>query len=406
MIRKIAFVIQRYGKEVIGGSELLCRLIAERLAGTGYAVTVYTTTAKDYITWKDEYPEGTTILNGVVIKRFRVKKERNIDSFNKFSDWIFHHPHGPDDEKKWMERQGPYSTRLIEALAEEENSQDLFIFFTYLYYNTYWGLRAVKRDIRVLVPTGHDEPPLKLDLMKEVFSRPQAFVFNTDSEREMLSRYFSFEGKYGDVFGVGIDLPERTADPGFRRKYGLHSPYILYAGRIEAGKGCRELLDNFRRYSRKAPGLELVLIGNLLMDLPAHPRVRCLGFVSPEDKNDAMASALVTVHPSHLESLCMAALESLAVRTPILVQEGADPLKQHCLKGRCGLFYSSYPEFEGALDLLLGDERLRLALGTNGFDYVSRNYTWPLIIQKYEKLFDYMAGLESRVALQGRFDLD
>ncbi|MCJ7643938.1 MAG: glycosyltransferase family 4 protein [Candidatus Aminicenantes bacterium] len=396
MIRKIAFVVQRYGKEIIGGSELLCRLIAERLAGAGYAVTVYTTTAKDYVTWKNEYPDGTTILNGVVIKRFRVKKERNIAAFNEFSDWIFHHPHGPDDEKKWMERQGPYSPRLIEALSKEETGQDLFIFFTYLYYNTYWGLRAVKGENRVLVPTGHDEPALRLDLMKEVFALPRAFVFNTDSEREMLGRHFSFEGKYGDVAGVGIDLPERPGDPGFRWKYGLLSPYILYAGRIEPGKGCRELLDNFLRYSRKDPELELVFIGNLLMDLPDHPKVRYLGFVSPEDKNDAMASALATVHPSHFESLCMAALESLAVRTPILVQEGADPLKQHCLKGRCGLFYSNYPEFEGGLDLLLRDERLRRALGSNGFDYVSRNYTWPMIIQKYEKLFEHMLGPGSR----------
>ena len=88
----------------------------------------------------------------------------------------------------------------------------------------------------------------------------------------------------------------------------------------------------------------------------------------------------------------MAALESLAVRTPILVQEGAGPLKQHCLKGRCGLFYSNYPEFEEALDLLLRDERLRSTLGRNGLDYVSRNYTWSLIIQKYEKLFEHLAG--------------
>ena len=390
---KIAFVVQRYGREVMGGSELHCRLVAEHLAGHGHDCTVYTTTAQDYVTWRNEYRAGQSVLNAVVINRYAVKRPRDIRSFNALSDWIFSHDHSREDELAWMERQGPFSPDLIRAVGREAAGHDLVIFFTYLYYNTYWGLQAVKGENRVLVPTGHDEPALRLDLMKEVFALPRAFVFNTDSEREMLGRYFSFEGKYGDVVGVGVDLPAGPGDPGFRRKYGLHSPYILYAGRIEPGKGCGELLENYLRYSRKAPGLELVLIGDLLMDLPAHPKVRYLGFVSPEDKNDAMASALATVHPSHFESLCMAALESLSVRTPILAQEGADPLKQHCLKGRCGLFYSNYPEFEEGLDLLLKDERLRRALGGNGFDYVARNYTWPLIIEKYEKLFEHMAGL-------------
>jgi len=388
---KIAFVIQRYGKEVMGGSELHCRLVAERLADHGYDCTVYTSAAKDYITWENEYPAGESILNAVTIKRFKVKKPRDIQSFNAASDWIFANDHTPEDEMAWMERQGPFSPDLIEAIGREQGDHDLFIFFTYLYYNTYWGLKAVS-DRRVLVPTAHDEPALQLGLMKDVFRLPQALVFNTEPEKRMLGRYFSFEGKYQDTVGVGVDIPERLDVAGFRRRYGIYAPFILYAGRIEAGKGCLELIDHFLRYCRKDANLNLVLIGKQLMPLPSHPRIRSLGFVSAEDKNAAMAAAEVTVHPSHFESLCMAALESLAVRTPILVQGNTEPLKQHCLDGQCGLYFTNYEEFAHSLGLLLRDGRLRRALGANGLDYVQKNYTWPKIIDKYVRMFAVMTG--------------
>jgi glycosyltransferase involved in cell wall biosynthesis len=391
---KVAFVVQRYGKEVMGGSELHCRQVAERLTAHGYDCTVYTTTAKDYVTWKNEYPPGESLLNGVVVKRFPVDKERDIQDFNRFSDWIFAHPHTREDEIDWIGRQGPCCLTLLQALEEELSDHDVFVFFTYLYYNTYWGLQRVPGR-KALVPTAHDEPALYLDIMQEVFAVPEAFVFNTVAERDMLARRFSFSGKYQDIVGVGVEIPEAVDENAFREKYGVSLPFLLYAGRIEPGKGCGELIENFLIFAETHPDLDLVLIGKRLMDIPEHPRIRYLGFVSPEEKNAAMAAAAATVHPSHLESLCMAALESLAVQTPILVQGQTDPLRQHCLQGSCGLWYGDTPEFTAAAHLLLGDARLRDSLGRKGLQYVRENYAWPRIIDKYERLFTHLASEEA-----------
>jgi glycosyltransferase involved in cell wall biosynthesis len=383
----LAFVVQRYGKEVMGGSELHCRQIAEKMVEAGYDCTIYTTAAKDYITWKNEYSPGESLLNGVRIKRFLVDRERDIESFNKYSDWIFFNDHTKDDEWEWMEKQGPSSSALLDALEKEEEEHDLFIFFTYLYHNTYWGLKRIKGK-RVLVPTAHDEPALHLKIMEEVFSAPDAFMFNTESEKGMLSRQFSFEEKYQEIVGVGVDIPEQPDTGEFFRKHGITSPYILYAGRIEPGKGCDELIEFFLRYCRKNPHLKLMLIGNLLMELPVHPRIRYLGFVSPEDKNAAMRGALATIHPSYFESLCMAALESMAIQIPIFVQEKTDPLKQHCINGKSGIYYTNYQEFAAGLDLFLKDDKLRRLMGYNGFEYVKKNYSWPKVVDKYIKMFD------------------
>jgi hypothetical protein len=72
---RVAFVVQRYGLEVNGGSEALCRMIAERMARF-HNVEVLTTRAVDYVTWQDEYPEGIEEVNGIRVRRFGVDHPR------------------------------------------------------------------------------------------------------------------------------------------------------------------------------------------------------------------------------------------------------------------------------------------------------------------------------------------
>ena len=76
--RKIAFVIVRYGKDINGGAEVHCKMLAERLTEK-FQVEVLTTCVKDYKEGTNVYPIGEEKINGVLVSSFI--KEFDIDDF-------------------------------------------------------------------------------------------------------------------------------------------------------------------------------------------------------------------------------------------------------------------------------------------------------------------------------------
>jgi glycosyltransferase involved in cell wall biosynthesis len=279
------------------------------------------------------------------------------------------------------------------------------------------GLSVAPRK-SILVPTAHDEPAIHLGIYREMFSLPAAIAYNTEVERRFLAGEFSIRAIAEETVGCGVDLPQQgdapsraaaepvpvdgeappPADAGrgrwpaqsrgaaFRGRHKIHSPFALYGGRIEKGKGCEELVEYFSTYHGEGGHLTLALMGVKLMPLPEEPYIRFAGLLSERERLQALEAAEVVIVPSPFESLSLLALEAFAVGTPILANARSEVLVDHCLRSNAGLFYADRDEFVECLKLLAVDDRLRAQMGRNGRAYVREHYRWDLIMGKYDRM--------------------
>jgi len=386
MRKRIAFVNQRYGLEVNGGSELLCRQMAERLSSI-YDVEVITTCAVDYVTWANIYPAGESVINGVRVRRFPVEREREPKSFGKISADVL----GGKDysrEIEWIDAQGPYSPECVRWIRSNHSEYSAVIFMTYLYYLTAVTLSEPMENA-VLLPTAHDEPPFHLPIYKKVFENARAFIYLTEEEKKLCENKFGAKRVLSIVTGAGVEAPDKESLFDAKTRYGL-GEYVLYVGRIDESKGCGMLFRYFAEFKRRNgyDGLKLALCGKAVMDIPKRDDILSLGFVTDEEKFSLIKNCKALIMASEFESLSMAVLEAMAYGRPVLVNGRCRVLKSHCVNSNAGLYFENYFEFEGALRYILTNESACETMGKNGAAYVEKNYRWDVIVGKLTDLIE------------------
>ncbi len=390
--RRIAIVVQRYGVEVNGGAELLARWVAEQLAAAGDEVHVLTTCAQDYVTWADVYPPGESELNGVCIHRFRVDSPRDWPRHQQQTARIFQYPRTLFDELTWVRDQGPYSSELLHEIARRYRTTDAFIFFTFHYATTFFGLPLVS-DKALLVPTAHDDAFLTMPIFRQLFHLPQGIIYLTEPEQAAVERTSHNSHVPHRVAGMHVSVPDDVSADRFRARYGIDGEFLLYVGRIHESKNVPELLDYYERFvseyaGRDEPPPRLVLLGKSHIDLPQRPDIVPLGFVPDEDKFDALAAAAVLLQPSANESLSIITLEAWAMGTPVLTTGNSAVVKQLARASNGGLYYHTYDEFSIALERLLGSASMRARLGSQGRRFVEANFQADAVIAQYNVLLE------------------
>jgi len=390
---RVAFVVPRYGPDIIGGAETAARKLAEGLVALkGWDVEVLTSCAEDFVTWADVYPEGDHHINGVLVRRFTSAAGRD-PSFHPLSAALLADPASASlpDAERWLDLQGPVTPSLADAA--ETSPADVVIFYPYLYYPT---ARVIDRVCAptVLHPAAHDEPALHLPVFPRVFEAADALVFQTVAERELVQGLFPVASHHQMLLGLGVDEPPdgpQTLDPGDPAL--PVGPYLVCLGRVDSHKGSLTLASMFAAYKERHPGpLRLMMAGPVVEAPDPHPEIDVVGAVSEAAKWELLRHAVALVSPSRWEAFSLVIAEAWSAGTPVVVNATCGATTEHCRRSGGGLFFHGYAEFEVIIERLCADDELASELGRRGRSYVDGRFRWPIIIDRYATFLESVAA--------------
>jgi glycosyltransferase involved in cell wall biosynthesis len=313
--------------------------------------------------------------------------------FRALSDLVFAGRATADEQVEWFTANGPSLPGLLSHLASEGRTYDRVLFWAFRYAPTWFGLPIVA-DKAVLLPTAEDDELIRTSaILAPFFAKPRACLFLTPEERDLVAARSAEPLPPSDIIGLGLDPAPPSPDRASLDSLGLPREFLLYLGRIDKNKGCDRLFDAFIKYDRQAiddgaTPIPLVLAGPVVLPVPAHPRIRSLGFVDERTRDALLAHARALVMPSPFESLSIVVLEAWNRGLPVIVNARCAPLAGQVQRSQGGLSYRWPAEFAGAVRYLAANPNDARRLGAQGLAYVEREYRWPLVMRKVEAILE------------------
>lgn len=391
---KILFITPRFLQNASGGAEKLAFDYVSILSES-HDVTVCTTAAKNYVTWKNEFKTGITENDSYKIIRFPVTKKRNIYHMNEILDRCLKDGDSVSLENQmlFLKEQGPYCPEIIEYVTKEQSSFDLIILIGYLYYPVVMSIPLLKVPF-VIVPTFHDEPPFRLPIYKQTYKSEYIYSFNAPEELQVYESITKQRANRYFLIGTYVDDPFSSTE--------LQEPLspkqtfqFLTIGRIEPAKGYPELFLDYLdwKHSRNRSDVTLKCLGSIFsMDVSKEQEIQFSGFVSEEEKLAEIQKSYLLFNPSAYESFSISIMEAWLQEKPVLVNGRSSVMKGHCLRSQGGLYYSDKISFQRMLDYLLENPTIAYQLGKNGRKYVISNFSRDVVRKKLNQMVSMLLG--------------
>lgn len=387
---KIGFVTPWFGMDIQGGAEAELRELVLHLKETELEFEILTTCVKSFNSnWSENYhKDGVSVESGITIHRFKID-ERDEVAFDSVNWKLMQNMSITQEEEQIFIHEMVNSSSLYQYMYENENKYAFFVFIPYMFGTTYYGVKMNPAKA-ILIPCFHDESYFYLNIFKQLYSKVSGVIYNAKPEKELVEKNYNLQDVSQIVMGIGMDTDIYGDAKRFRQKYKIEVPFLIYAGRKDAGKNVDLLLKYFSQYhKRHSSDLALVLIGGGKIDIPLNilDKVYDLGFIDKQDKYDAYAAAELLCQPSHNESFSLVIMESWLCEKPVLVNGKCAVTKNFAIESNGGLYFNDYFEFEGTVDYLIKHKDIAEIMGINGKVYVENNFAWKNIIDKYVTFF-------------------
>lgn len=384
----IAFVPPRYGPGVVGGAEAVLTEMAHGLAARGWDVEVLTTCAQDHYTWANHFPAGTEQDGAVKVTRFPIVMDTSGAQRAELHARILAGDRLTISEEQLWVNDSMRVPELWHHVLDHGHRYRAIVLAPYMFWTTF-AVGQIHPDRTVLMPCLHDEPEARLRIFQPLFAGARGIWFLSDPEAELAESIFSLPSRTA-VVGAGMELPATYDPEGFCRRHGIDGPFIYYAGRREGAKSWPELVEAYAEM-RRSRGLDLKLVTSGIgpVDLPdEHPfdGVVDLGFISDEERNDAMAAATAYVQPSALESFSRTVLEAFAAGTPVVANAAGAVVSWHIERTGAGVTYENRHQLVEALAAVAEHPTAMRALATDARGYVEQHYRPDVVLDHADEV--------------------
>jgi len=376
---KIAVVVPRYGIEVVGGAESQARGFAEAAVRQGWKVEVWTTCAHSHYTWKNAYPAGVEKHKGVVIRRFPITSwhpDLQAELNNRLTQ---QGRLSLVEQYTWL-RSGAHSIPLYQHVLRYANNFDVIVALPYTAPLVHYAAWIVPDKV-VIFPCLHDEPYAYMELVHLLMESIWGCMFFSPEEKYLAIQRLKIHCVHLGLLGGGLNCDFTTP-----QSVDCDPTQLLYVGRLEEGKNLAFLYNCVQRYVKEGGNIRLTILGAGPFRPLEQPFFENMGFVSEKEKMETFASALALCQPSLNESFSITIMESWLAGRPVLVHGDCAVTRGHVRRSQGGLWFQTYEEFVQVVEWLRDYPLLASRMGQNGRQYVRDNYTWEVVIKRFERM--------------------